>query len=130
MNRGSVIEEGRALFLQIAESVEESIIDGSLAEESRAPSTNELAAFYRINPATAAKGVNMLVEKGVLYKQRGIGMFVAEGARAALLAERRTAFADRYIEPLVSEARHLGLDADDLARLIHERFKTQKGPAR
>ena len=52
-----MIEEGKALFLQIAESVEDSIIEGSLAEEDRAPSTNELAAFYRINPATAAKGV-------------------------------------------------------------------------
>ena len=116
-----MIEEGRALFLQIAESVEDSIIDGSLAEEAQAPSTNELAAFYRINPATAAKGVNMLVDKGVLYKRRGIGMFVAPGARELLLAERRTAFADRFVEPLLAEARKLGLGPDDLSRLIRER---------
>jgi GntR family transcriptional regulator len=116
-----VIEEGRALFLQIAESVEDSIIDGSLAVEAQAPSTNELAAFYRINPATAAKGVNMLVDKGVLYKRRGIGMFVAPGARDLLLAERRTVFADRFVEPLLAEARKLGLGPDDLARLIAER---------
>jgi DNA-binding transcriptional regulator YhcF (GntR family) len=116
-----VIEEGRALFLQIAERVEDSIIDGSLAEESQAPSTNELAAFYRINPATAAKGVAMLVDKGVIYKRRGIGMFVAEGARAQLLTERRSAFADRYVDPLLAEARKLELDADDLAALIRER---------
>lgn len=116
-----MIEEGRALFLQIAESVEESIIDGSLPEDTRAPSTNELAAFYRINPATAAKGVNMLVDKGVLVKRRGIGMFVAVGARDQLLAERRSAFADRFITPLLAEARTLGLSADDLTALIHER---------
>ncbi|WP_454111888.1 GntR family transcriptional regulator [Microbacterium aurum] len=116
-----MIEEGRALFLQIAESVEESIIDGSLPEDTRAPSTNELAAFYRINPATAAKGVNMLVEKGVLVKRRGIGMFVAVGARDHLLTERRAAFADRFITPLIAEARTLGLSADDLTALIHER---------
>lgn len=116
-----MIEEGRALFLQIAESVEESIIDGSLPEDTRAPSTNELAAFYRINPATAAKGVNMLVDKGVLVKRRGIGMFVAVGARDQLLTERRTAFADRFITPLIAEARTLGLSADDLTALIHER---------
>jgi len=116
-----VIEEGRALFLQIAESVEESIVDGSLPEDTRAPSTNELAAFYRINPATAAKGVNMLVDKGVLVKRRGIGMFVAVGARDQLLAERRSAFADRFITPLLAEARTLGLSADDLTALIHER---------
>lgn len=116
-----MIEEGRALFLQIAESVEDSIVDGSLAEESQAPSTNELAAFYRINPATAAKGVAMLVDKDVLYKRRGIGMFVAPGARQRLLAERRAAFADRFIDPLLAEARTLGLDAEDLSALIRDR---------
>ena len=116
-----MIEEGRALFLQIAESVEDAILDGSLGEDTRAPSTNELAAFYRINPATAAKGVNMLVDKGVLVKRRGIGMFVAVGARDQLLAERRSAFADRFITPLLAEARTLGLSADDLTALIHER---------
>lgn len=117
-----MIEEGKALFLQIAESVEDSIVDGSLAEEAQAPSTNELAAFYRINPATAAKGVNMLVDKGVIHKRRGIGMFVSPGARALLLAERRTAFADRFVEPLLAEARKLGLGADDLDTLIRERM--------
>ncbi len=116
-----MIDDGRALFLQIAESVEDSIVDGSLAEETRAPSTNELAAFHRINPATAAKGITMLVDKGVLYKRRGIGMFVAAGARDNLLRERRTAFADRFVEPLLAEARTLGLGPDDLAELIRER---------
>lgn len=123
-----MIEEGRALFLQIAESVEDSIVDGSLAEESQAPSTNELAAFYRINPATAAKGVAMLVDKGVLYKRRGIGMFVAPGARQRLLDERRAAFADRYIDPLLAEARTLGLGADDLSALIRDRALASVAP--
>jgi DNA-binding transcriptional regulator YhcF (GntR family) len=116
-----VIEEGRALFLQIAESVEDAIIDGSLAEEAQAPSTNELAAFYRINPATAAKGIAMLTDKGVLYKRRGIGMFVAPGARERLVGERRAAFADRFVDPLLAEARKLGLGPDDLALLIRDR---------
>ena len=116
-----MIEEGRALFLQIAESVEDAIIDGSLAEEAQAPSTNELAAFFRINPATAAKGVNMLVDKGVLYKRRGIGMFVAPGARELLLRERRAAFADRFVDPLLAEARKLGLTPGDLAQLVRDR---------
>ncbi len=116
-----MIDEGKPLFLQIAESVEDSIIDGTLPEEGQAPSTNELAAFYRINPATAAKGVNMLVDKGVIHKRRGIGMFVSPGARELLLAERRTAFADRFVEPLLGEARKLGLGPDDLTRLIAER---------
>ena len=116
-----MIEEGKALFLQIAEQIEDQILDRSLEEEAKAPSTNELAAFYRINPATAAKGVAMLTDKGVLYKRRGIGMFIATGAREALLTERRAVFADRYIDPLLAEARALGLGADDLAALLRER---------
>jgi GntR family transcriptional regulator len=116
-----VIDEGRALFLQIAESVEDSIIEGSLAAEDQAPSTNELAAFYRINPATAAKGIAMLADKGVLYKRRGIGMFVAPGARDLLLGERRTAFADRFVDPLLAEARKLGLGPEELTLLIRDR---------
>ena len=116
-----MIEEGRALFLQIAENIEDSILDGSLPEDDRAPSTNELAAFYRINPATAAKGVNMLVDKGIIHKRRGIGMFVSTGAREQLLNERRDAFAERYLTPLIAEARALGLTADDLADLVRRR---------
>lgn len=124
-----MIEEGKPLFLQIAEQIEDSIVDGSLAEEAQAPSTNELASFYRINPATAAKGVAMLADKGVLYKRRGIGMFVADGARELLLGERRSAFADRYIDPLLAEARTLGLDASDLAALLQERAAQAAAPA-
>lgn len=116
-----MIDDGRPLFLQIAETIEDSILDGTLGEESQAPSTNELAAFYRINPATAAKGVTVLTDKGILLKRRGIGMFVAAGSRALLLAERRTAFARRYIDPLIAEARTLGLDTEDLAALLRER---------
>jgi len=116
-----VIDEGRPLFIQIAEAIEESILDGTLDEDAQAPSTNELAAFYRINPATAAKGVALLTDKGVLLKRRGIGMFVAAGARSILLAERRTAFAERYIDPLIAEARTLGIDDDDLTTLLRER---------
>ena len=115
-----MIDEGRALFLQIAESIEDAIIDGSLAEDSQAPSTNELAAFYRINPATAAKGIAMLTDKGVLYKRRGIGMFVAPGARDLLRGERRAAFVDRDLVPLLAEARTLGLSTDDLAALLRD----------
>ncbi|MDN3495023.1 GntR family transcriptional regulator [Planococcus sp. APC 4015] len=116
-----MIEEGKPLFQQIAESVEDSVLNGSLAEESQAPSTNELAGFYRVNPATAAKGINVLVDKGVLYKRRGIGMFVAAGAREVVLSERRASFSDRYLDPLLTEARALGLTPDDVTGLIRDR---------
>jgi DNA-binding transcriptional regulator YhcF (GntR family) len=113
-----VKDDGRPLFLQIAAQVENAIVDGTLAEEAQAPSTNELAAFHRINPATAAKGINQLVADGVLYKRRGIGMFVAAGARALLLERRREDFAQQYLAPLMAEAHKLGMDAEQVKKLI------------
>ena len=123
------MDEGRALFLQIAEQIEDSIVDGSLPEEAQAPSTNELAAFYRINPATAGKGVNMLVDSGILYKRRGIGMFVATGARDALIARRRADFAEGYVRPLMAEASRLGLSTDDVTALIRTHAPTEGEPS-
>ncbi|MEU7812583.1 GntR family transcriptional regulator [Pseudonocardia sp. NPDC049154] len=112
------MDDGRPLFLQIAEQIEASIIDGSLQEEGQVPSTNELAAFHRINPATAAKGVNQLVADGVLYKRRGIGMFVSTGARTQLLERRREEFAKQFVAPLLAEARRLGMDAEQIKKMI------------
>jgi GntR family transcriptional regulator len=89
------LDEGAPLFVQIAERLADEIADGGLVEGEQVPSTNELAAYYRINPATAAKGIAMLIDEGLLEKRRGIGMFVAAGARTRLLAERRMGFADR-----------------------------------
>lgn len=113
-----VIDDSRPIFLQIAALIENDIVDGNLPEESQVPSTNEFAAFHRINPATAAKGVNLLVEEGILYKRRGIGMFVCTGARAALVARRTQEFFEQYVRPLAAEARKLGIPADELSRMI------------
>ena len=112
------MNDGRPLFVQIAAQIEASVLDGSLPEGERAPSTNELAAFHRINPATAAKGVNLLVERGILVKRRGLGMFVADGAREPLRAERHQRFADTFIAPMLDEARAIGLSAEDVVGLI------------
>jgi GntR family transcriptional regulator len=112
------LDEGAPLFAQLAGRLAEEIADGGLAEGDRVPSTNELAAYYRINPATAAKGINVLIDDGLLEKRRGIGMFVAAGARRRLLEERRQQFTERYVEPLVAEAARLGIDTDELVGLI------------
>ena len=112
------MDDDRPIFLHIAELIENSIIDGSLVEEAQVPSTNELAAFHRINPATAAKGINKLVSDGTLYKRRGIGMFVAGGARARLRERRRERFTEQYVEPLLAEARKLGIGQDELMKMI------------
>jgi GntR family transcriptional regulator len=115
-----VLDEATPIFAQVAERLADEIADGALAEGGRVPSSNELAAFYRINPATAAKGINVLIDDGLLEKRRGIGMFVAVGARRRLLDERRRQFAERYIEPMVIEATRLNIDAGDLLDLIQK----------
>jgi DNA-binding transcriptional regulator YhcF (GntR family) len=115
--------EGTPLFAQVAERLAAEIADGGLGEGERVPSTNELAAFYRINPATAAKGINLLADEGLLEKRRGIGMFVAGGARKRLLGQRRGEFADRYIEPMLAEAARLGIEDGELIALIGESSK-------
>lgn len=122
-----MLDEGAPLFFQIAERLSEEIAEGVLSEGERVPSTNELAAYYRINPATAAKGISVLIDEGLLEKRRGIGMFVAAGARTRLLADRRKQFAERYLEPLVAEASRLGIDPDELVGLIRKSSNAQEG---
>jgi GntR family transcriptional regulator len=89
------LDEGAPLFIQVAQQLSAEIADGGLAEGERVPSSNELAAYYRINPATAAKGISMLTDEGLLEKRRGIGMFVAAGARQRLLEQRRSRWRQR-----------------------------------
>ena len=112
------MDESRPIFVQIAEQIENDIVSGALPEETQVPSTNEFAAFYRINPATAGKGVNLLVDAGILYKRRGIGMFVAEGARAKLTTRRRDDFSTQFVRPLLDEAAKLGITTAQLAEMI------------
>ncbi|KPN22102.1 MULTISPECIES: GntR family transcriptional regulator [Arthrobacter] len=122
-----MIDDSKPIFQQIAERIESDVLDGVLAEEEQVPSTNEIAAFYRINPATAAKGVNLLVDEGLLYKRRGIGMFVAPGARAQVLAKRREQFYRQYVQPLHLEARKLGISMEELTNLIQRSAAEHEG---
>jgi GntR family transcriptional regulator len=115
-----MFDDGRPLFQQIAELLADGIVAGRYAEDAQVPSTNELASFYRINPATVGKGVNLLVEQGVLHKRRGLGMFVTPGARDRLVSERTDRFRDDYVAPLLREARQLGLTVADIHRLIDQ----------
>jgi DNA-binding transcriptional regulator YhcF (GntR family) len=117
------MDESRPIFLQLAEQIENDIISGVMAEETQVPSINELAAFYRINPATALKGVTMLVDEGALYKKRGIGMFVAEGAQAQLTTKRRDKFSVEFVAPLLTEAAKLGITSEQLADMIRKAGK-------
>lgn len=114
------------LFRQVADLVEDAVVDGSLAQGDRAPSTNELASFHSINPATARKGLQLLVDRGILAKRRGLGMFVEPGARDRVLHRHREAFVTDYLTPLIDEARSLGLTRADLHDLV-ERTAESRG---
>ena len=116
-----LINENRPIFVQIAERIEEDILAGRLAEEEQVPSTNQFAALYQINPATAARGVNLLVDQGILYKKRGLGMYVAPGARAKLLEKRREQFFEQYVVPMLQEAEKLGITTEQVMEMVHRR---------
>lgn len=122
-----MIDDSRPIFEQVAQIISNDVISGALAEEAQVPSTNEFAAFYRINPATAAKGINLLVDQQILYKRRGIGMFVAPGAKEKLVSQRRQEFATQYLQPLVAEAAKLGLNAQDVSTMITENWDSATG---
>ena len=113
----------RPIFLQLAEQLEEGILSGAYPEESQVPSITEYSVTYKINPATALKGINLLVDTGLLYKKRGLGMFVAAGAKEKLKSHRRDLFYRDYIEKLVREAKNLDMTTSELADMIERGFK-------
>ena len=121
-----ILNQEKSIYLQIKEMIERDILRDILLEEERVPSTNELAKLYAINPATAAKGINLLVEEGILYKKRGIGMFVTEGAKAAIMKKRKEHFFDDYIKGLLSEAASLGISRKELIEMIADAGETEK----
>lgn len=104
--------------MQVREKIEDQIVNEQLQEGDQAPSTNQLVNFYKINHVTVSKGVNQLVDEGILYKKRGIGMFVAKGAREKLIRKRKEAFVDNYVIPLVQESEKLGIPQREVFALI------------
>lgn len=115
---GELLGGPALIYQQIAQKIEDDILRGVYQEEEQVPSTNELARAYHINPATAAKGLNLLTAEGILYKRLGLGMFVSPGAAEAVRAKRRASFYDGYVKPLVKEGTSLGLTQEELLAMI------------
>ncbi|MGI6366213.1 MAG: GntR family transcriptional regulator [Bacillota bacterium] len=113
----------RPIFLQIAEGIEDAILTGAYPEESQIPSTTEISVRYNINPATALKGVNILVEAGIIYKKRGVGMFVKAGAVDKLREKRKDQFYENYILKLTAEAKRLGISPQEIILMIERGYK-------
>ncbi|GAA1585576.1 MULTISPECIES: GntR family transcriptional regulator [Kribbella] len=113
-----MFDDRRPIYLQIAEQIKNDIVSGALAEDEQVMSTNQYAAFYRINPATAAKGFAQLVDDGILYKKRGIGMFVAPNARDLLRTGRRDSFFADVVDPMIREAKAIGIPLNEIVQRI------------
>lgn len=114
------LDESQPIFQQIAQMIMDEIIDGHLQEEEQIPSENELSRFYNINRATVRNGLQSLVDMGLIYKQRGIGMFVNNGAKKKLLADRQRKFHTDYLLPMLKEAERIGLSSEAVIKMIGE----------
>jgi len=114
------LDDQRPIYIQIKEFLEDAILKGSIAIGEKAPSTNELAKFYQINPATARQGMNELVQENILKKQRGVGMFVTEDAIQIIREKRLQEFYDHFILPLQEEAKKLNITSEQLIKMLKE----------
>ena len=123
------LSSDKSIYVQIAESIENEILLGNLKEEDQAPSTNQFAKIYQINPATAGKGLNLLVEEEILYKKRGLGMFVAEGARKKILKKRQGVFFKEILPEIITEAERLEITTKEIIDYI-DKLKGGEGNAR
>lgn len=121
-------ESGRPIFWDLADRIAADVLSGIYPPGTQVPSTTELSAFYRINPATAGKALNRLVDAGVLEKRRGLGMFVTDDGPEQLREARRREFETDYIGPLIEEATRLGLSRSELADIIHRHPTPQPVP--
>lgn len=115
-------DQEKPIFMQIAEGIEDGILTGAFPEESQIPSITEFSVNYKINPATALKGINLLVDENIIYKKRGVGMFVAKGAVLQLKQKRQNQFYDNYVKGLIEEAKRLGISGEDIIAMIERGF--------
>jgi len=111
------------IFIQIADMIKDTVVEGTIKEGEQIPSTTELSDFYSINRATAQKGVGILVEEGIVEKRRGIGVFVAPQARSRLINDRMREFSETYIHSLVEEAKRLEMSKEELIKRVSECYE-------
>ena len=114
---------GEPIYKQVAEQIEEAIINGSFAEGTQVPSTTEISNQFHINPATVLKGMNVLVTNHLLEKRRGVGMFVVQGAQENVKNARRATFYEKRVMELVKEARSLSISEAELIKMISRGYE-------
>lgn len=117
----NLLNDKKPIYVQIKDWLADQIIDETIETHDKIPSTNEIVTYFKVNHITVSKGVTQLVEDGILYKKRGVGMFVEEGAREKLLKVRREEFVEDYLKPMLDEAAKLELTKEDIQQLINNR---------
>jgi GntR family transcriptional regulator len=115
-----VFDNRSPIYRQIADRIRVDVLNGVLVGDEQVMSTNQYAAFYRINPATAAKAFQELVDEGILYKKRGVGMFVDPRARDLLREQHRERFFADVVGPMAVEARAIGIPLVDVIAHLTE----------
>lgn len=121
-----MFDDRSPIYRQIADRIKADVASGALGPDEQVMSTNQYASFYGINPATAQKAFQQLVDEGVLYKRRGLGMYVAPGAREALIADKRTRYFDAVLGPALDEAAAIGISVDELRAFFDARTRRQE----
>lgn len=118
-------ESSKPIYIQVAEEIEDAILSGAFEEEAQIPSTTEISVNYKINPATVLKGINLLVDDDIIYKKRGLGMFVSKGALKNIRSKRKGTFMEEYIASLICEAKKLGIGKKEIVQMIEGGFKDE-----
>lgn len=118
-------DDSKPIYVQIAEWLETEILNGHFASNDKVYSQYQLAEMYNINPATAAKGLNLLVEENILFKKRGLGMFVTENAQELIIDKRRTHVLTRLVRDVVLEAKRLKINDEKLLEMIKNAQKEE-----
>ncbi len=111
------------IYIQIADAIEDDILAGRLEEGGNCYSQVQLAKELSINPATAAKGIRLLVERGVLNKVRGQAMAISENAKEKIKSRKLDQFVSDLVENLVREAKKLKISEEDLVKKIREVYQ-------
>lgn len=111
------------IYIQIANAIEDDILSGKLKEGDNCYSQLIIAKELNINPATAAKGIRLLVERGILNKNRGQSMVVCIDAKEQIKVRKKQEILNTIVEDLVSEAKKLEITENELISIIKTHFK-------
>lgn len=118
-------DSDKMIYIQLADWIEDEILAGTFPEETQIPSVADLSANFKINHMTALKGIAVLTDNGIIYKKRGVGMFVSEGAVKKLRARRRREFCGRYLKTAADEAKKLGIEFDELVEMMKGEYDNE-----